>query len=102
MQFMKRGTFRPVTGYRYNERFDMPPGAWSDDGSLTLCLAWSLIDTGFDLNKLTKNGVGVDLKNGVSVDKANLSGKFVAWLKDGFMSSADYAWVSSLFSNDSL
>src|SRR5512136_1977694 len=39
---------RPVTGMEGWGAFNMPPGSWSDDSSLTLCLAESLCQAGFD------------------------------------------------------
>ena len=44
VEFHARGSFPPVTDYRHNDNFDLPPGSWTDDTSLTLCLAQSLID----------------------------------------------------------
>lgn len=45
VEFCRRGTFKPVTEFRYNSNFDVPAGSWTDDTSMTLCLAQSLIDT---------------------------------------------------------
>lgn len=39
---------RPVTGMEGWGAFNMPPGSFSDDGSLTLCLAESIIEAGLD------------------------------------------------------
>ena len=49
VEFQIRGAFPPVTGYRYNEMFDVPPGTFTDDTSMTLCIAQSLVDKGFDI-----------------------------------------------------
>jgi ADP-ribosyl-[dinitrogen reductase] hydrolase len=38
----------PVTGMRGGGTWHMPPGTWSDDASLALCLAESIVDRGFD------------------------------------------------------
>lgn len=84
VQFKPRGTFQPVTGFRYISQFDMPPGAWSDDGSLTLCLAQSLVDTGLKFSKL---------------DAAN---KFVDWAYKGYYSSSDRAWDVGISTRHSL
>lgn len=59
---------------RFVAPFDMPAGAWSDDGSMTLCLAQSLIDQRGQFSKL---------------DTAD---KFVKWRYKGYYSSIDRAW----------
>ncbi len=56
-------------------------GLWSDDTSLTLCLAESLLN-GFDLN-----------------DQAE---KFVAWLDDGYLSARDRAFDVGMQTAESL
>jgi ADP-ribosylglycohydrolase len=43
----------PVTGMTGYGVFDMPPGTWSDDSSLTFCLAESLCE-GYDLEDMGK------------------------------------------------
>ncbi|KAL4736795.1 ADP-ribosylation/Crystallin J1 [Aspergillus similis] len=45
VEFQPRGSFEPVTDYQHNSNFDVPPGTWTDDTSMTLCLAKSLIDS---------------------------------------------------------
>ncbi|KAL4757517.1 ADP-ribosylglycohydrolase family protein [Aspergillus foveolatus] len=45
VEFQPRGSFEPVTDYQHNFNFDVPPGTWTDDTSMTLCLAKSLIDS---------------------------------------------------------
>jgi ADP-ribosyl-[dinitrogen reductase] hydrolase len=48
-QFRKSGTFTPVGDVLGGGPFDLPRGAWSDDTSMALCLAESLLETnGFD------------------------------------------------------
>ncbi|WP_246198688.1 ADP-ribosylglycohydrolase family protein [Sodalinema gerasimenkoae] len=44
----------PVTDIRGYGTYKQPPGTWSDDSSLTFCLADALCD-GFDLNRIAKN-----------------------------------------------
>lgn len=39
-----RGSFAPITGYRGGGYFRLPPGAWTDDTAMALCLADSLIE----------------------------------------------------------
>lgn len=43
----------PVTDMRGYGTYNQPPGSWSDDSSLTFCLAESLID-GFNLDDMAK------------------------------------------------
>ncbi|KAL8774515.1 MAG: hypothetical protein Q9209_000888 [Squamulea sp. 1 TL-2023] len=69
VEFRRRGTFTPVIGLRYNPNFDLPPGCWTDDTSMTLCLAQSLVDNNGDF---------------VLQDQVK---KYVQWLEKGYMSS---------------
>lgn len=48
VEFMPRGSFAPLTDMVGGGPFDLLPGQWTDDTSMALCLAASLIDTGFD------------------------------------------------------
>lgn len=50
VQFNSREEVRsvPVQGMRGYGTFNYPPGTWSDDGSLTLCLVESLCETGYN------------------------------------------------------
>ncbi|KAI9823829.1 MAG: hypothetical protein M1819_001130 [Sarea resinae] len=50
VQFKARGTFPRVKTYQYNDHFRVPPGAWSDDTSMALCLAASLVENRGDMN----------------------------------------------------
>ncbi|KAL4919077.1 ADP-ribosylation/Crystallin J1 [Aspergillus aurantiobrunneus] len=45
VEFQPRGSFDPVTDFQHNTNFDVPPGTWTDDTSMTLCLAKALIDS---------------------------------------------------------
>ncbi|KAH0545488.1 hypothetical protein FGG08_000489 [Glutinoglossum americanum] len=71
VEFQKRGTFEPVVGYRHNETFDTPPGTWTDDTSMTLCLAQSLIDT-----------------SGTFTPQDAVR-KYLRWYREGYLSSID-------------
>jgi ADP-ribosyl-[dinitrogen reductase] hydrolase len=43
VEFMSRGSFEPVTDMRGGGPFDLRPGEWTDDTSMALCLAASLV-----------------------------------------------------------
>jgi ADP-ribosylglycohydrolase len=70
VEFKKREELKkdPVEDMRGYGTYNQPPGTWSDDSSLTLCLLESLID-GYDLN-----------------DQAD---KFVSWLYDAYWTARD-------------
>lgn len=49
VEFQPRGTFQPVTGMTGGGIFNLKPGQWTDDTSMALCLAESLVEkNGFD------------------------------------------------------
>lgn len=49
LEFRAPGTFRPITGILGGGPFGLAPGQWTDDTSMALCLAESLIECrGFD------------------------------------------------------
>ena len=54
----------PVTGMRGYGTFNMPPGSWTDDSSLTLATLESIRRTG-------------------GIDYADIMNNFVKWLDDG-------------------
>ena len=43
VEFRSRGSFVPVTGMHGGGPFGLEPGEWTDDTSMALCLAASLI-----------------------------------------------------------
>ncbi|KAL4945290.1 hypothetical protein BDV06DRAFT_39322 [Aspergillus oleicola] len=45
VEFQPRGSFEPVSDFQHNFNFNVPPGTWTDDTSMTLCLAKALIDS---------------------------------------------------------
>jgi len=67
VEFMKRGTFEPVTGYRSGGKFRLNAGEWTDDTAMALCLAQSLIDS---------NGFN-------PIDQLD---KYLKWIDTGYMS----------------
>lgn len=62
----------PITDMdKHNYNFDLPPGFWTDDTSMCLCLAQSLIDNNGQINQY---------------DQLE---KYTAWFRHGYMSSND-------------
>ena len=66
VQFESRETVakHPVTGMRGYGTFNMPPGSWTDDSSLTLALLESIRRTG-------------------GIDYTDIMDNFVKWLDNG-------------------
>src|SRR6516225_9264983 len=49
LEFKAPGTFKPITDMVGGGPFDLEPGQWTDDTSMALCLAESLVEKrGFD------------------------------------------------------
>jgi len=46
LEFRPRGSFAPLTDMVGGGKFDLQPGQWTDDTSMALCLATSLIERG--------------------------------------------------------
>jgi ADP-ribosyl-[dinitrogen reductase] hydrolase len=42
VEFKEPGEFEPVTGYRHSHVWNIPPGYWTDDTSMAICLAESI------------------------------------------------------------
>jgi ADP-ribosyl-[dinitrogen reductase] hydrolase len=68
VEFEPPGTFEPLTDMVGGGPFDLAPGEWTDDTSMALCLAESLVETG-----------GFD-----PVDQLE---RYVRWWRHGDMSS---------------
>ncbi len=67
-EFARRGTFRPIGDMVGGGPFGLRPGQWTDDTSMALCLAASLIECrGFD--------------PGDQMDR------YIRWLREGYFSS---------------
>ena len=67
VEFKPRGSFAPLTDMVGGGPFDLLPGQWTDDTSMALCLAASLLDNGFDLHDQMR--------------------RYVRWHGEGYMSS---------------
>jgi len=68
VEFKSRGTFEPVTDMSGGGPFGVPAGAWTDDTSMALCLATSLLE---------KNGF----------DAQDQMERYWRWYKEGYLSS---------------
>lgn len=67
VEFMPRGTFTPLTDIVGGGPFKLEPGQWTDDTSMALCLASSLVEFGFDQH-----------------DQIS---RYLRWHEEGYMSS---------------
>lgn len=67
VEFMRRGTFTPVTDMVGGGTFRLKAGEWTDDTSMALCLGASLLEKGFD--------------------KKDQLSRYVRWYREGYMSS---------------
>ncbi len=68
VEFKPRGSFAPVTGMTGGGPFSLKAGQWTDDTSMALCLAESLV---------TKQGF----------DPADQMGRYLNWWQWGYMSA---------------
>ncbi|KAL4786561.1 ADP-ribosylation/Crystallin J1 [Aspergillus varians] len=71
VEFHPRGSFDPVSDFQHNANFDVPAGTWTDDTSMTLCLAKALIDS-----------------KGTFVAQAAIR-NYIKWHNDGYLSATD-------------
>jgi ADP-ribosyl-[dinitrogen reductase] hydrolase len=68
LEFTRRGTFTPITDMVGGGPFGLQPGQWTDDTSMALCLASSLVERqGFDA--------------------ADQMDRYVRWWQEGYLSS---------------
>tara|TARA_R110001583_G_scaffold52147_7_gene162203 strand:+ start:363 stop:1262 length:900 start_codon:yes stop_codon:yes gene_type:complete len=78
VEFKLRGTFTPLTGMTSGGAFNLKAGQWTDDTSMALCLAHSLIKC-----------CGMHLKDQMD--------RYCSWWQDGYMSSTgecfDIGWT---------
>ena len=73
VEFSPPGTFQPVTEIMGGGFFRLAPGHWTDDTSMALCLAESLIETG-------------------AFNPTDLLERYVSWYREGHMSSIGYCF----------
>ncbi len=68
LEFMRPGAFQPIDDMVGGGPFRLQPGQWTDDTSMALCLAASLVETG-------------------GFDPADQMQRYVRWWKQGYLSS---------------
>lgn len=68
VEFKKRGTFQPVTDMVGGGPFNLEPGQWTDDTSMALCLATSLVELG-------------------EFSASDQMSRYLRWADSGYMSS---------------
>ncbi len=73
VEFMARGSFPPVTDMVGGGPFGLPPGAWTDDTSMALCLAESLVETG-------------------GFEPRDQAERYLRWYKEGHFSSTGHCF----------
>lgn len=73
VEFSPPGTFQPVTEIMGGGFFRLAPGHWTDDTSMALCLAESLIETG-------------------AFNPTDQLERYVSWYREGHMSSVGYCF----------
>jgi ADP-ribosylglycohydrolase len=87
MHTLKKKTaqnFKPLSkGYAPPCTHNVPPGTWSDDTSMGLCLAMSMLHCG-------------------KFDQDNCAQWFSSWMGTGTLSSMDYTWGVGKMTNDVL
>ncbi|KAJ5691829.1 hypothetical protein N7462_001252 [Penicillium macrosclerotiorum] len=84
VQFKPPGTFEPITDLRFVEPFQKPAGSYSDDGSMTLALAKSFVESKGRYNH------------------ARSIEHYIGWLTEGKFSTAQKAWDVGLSTRKSL
>lgn len=73
VEFRRPGSFEPLTDLVGGGPFGLPAGAWTDDTSMALCLAESLLDTA--LLDTGQHDLGDQLR------------RYLMWSDDGYLSS---------------
>ena len=68
LEFEQPGTFEPIEDMVGGGPFDLRPGQWTDDTSMALCLATSLVERG-------------------GFDATDQMQRYVRWRKEGYLSS---------------
>ncbi len=83
LEFKHPGTFEPIDDMVGGSRFNLDPGRWTDDTSMALCLATSLIEcNGFDANDQMQ--------------------RYCRWWHEGYLSSTGHCFDIGNTINDAL
>lgn len=83
LEFKAPGTFKPIKDMEGGGPFDLPVGAWTDDTSMALCLAASLIEC-----------EGVDARDQME--------RYVRWYEQGYMSSMNSCFDIGITTREAL
>ena len=78
-EFRRRGSFSFVTTMLPNENFNLPPGVWTDDTSMMLCLAHSISTYKETPDSAVTGGF----------DEVHQLTQYQRWYKHGFLSAVD-------------
>lgn len=73
VQFMDMDSFPRITEMLPCRYFNTPPGYWTDDGAMALCIMESVVRC-------------------QSYDLEDIANNFIRWYDDGFLSSLEYAF----------
>lgn len=73
LEFERPGTFEPLTDMVGGGPFDLRAGAWTDDTSMALCLAESILDTG-------------------DLDPSDQLRRYLLWRDEGYLSSTGHCF----------
>ena len=68
LEFKRPGSFTPIDDMVGGGPFDLEPGQWTDDTSMAMCLAESILDVG-------------------DLDPADQLRRYVSWFRDGYWSA---------------
>jgi ADP-ribosyl-[dinitrogen reductase] hydrolase len=82
VEFKPRGSFVPLTDMVGGGHFALLPCQWTDDTSMALCLGYSLIETGFDLD--------------------DQMARYLRWRDKGYMSSNGRCFYIGHATNDAI
>lgn len=83
VEFKSQGTFEPVTGMRGGGPHPIEPGDWTDDTSMALCLAESLVECG-------------------GFDPADQMRRYIRWWRDGHFSSIGWCFDIGITTSSAL
>jgi ADP-ribosyl-[dinitrogen reductase] hydrolase len=83
VEFRPRGSFPPITDMVGGGPFRLQPGQWTDDTSMALCLATSLVECG-----------GFDARDQME--------RYAAWMEEGYLSSTGTCFDIGIATSEAL